>query len=257
MSNLTIVTGASRGLGFELAKQSLRKGDFVITLERKVQSNNPLTALSKEIGCDLMQIEVDLLDLRGVVNMLSWALNDEKFQSVDCVNLINNAGVLGPVGPIEKNDPTAIVDCIRINFEAPVIVTQTVLKITENWKAQKRILNISSGAARKAVPGWAMYCSTKAALDRFSSVVRADETRLGRDVRISSTAPGVVDTGMQQQIRNSEPADFPQIDRFLKLKANQELVSAEDTAKKLLTYLNSADFGNEAITDIRTLTIKE
>lgn len=251
MRTLTIITGASRGLGFELARQSLKKGDCVVTMERK--PNSELVNLAKEIDCEFVQFSADLLDRKGAVELLSWWLSGEEYKDFERVNLINNAGVLGPVGPIEYQTPQAAVDCIRINFEIPVLLTQAFLADTKDWKADRRVLNISSGAARKSVPGWAMYCSTKAALDRFTAVTAEDQARLVNGAKLTSTAPGVVDTDMQARIRESSPDAFPGVDRFKKLKSEGGLVSAEETARKLLEYLNSSDFGKEPITDIRII----
>lgn len=77
--------------------------------------------------------------------------------------------------------------------------------------------------------------------------------RLVNGAKLASTAPGVVDTDMQARIRESSPDVFPGVDRFKKLKSEGGLVSAEETARKLLEYLNSSDFGKEPITDIRII----
>ena len=137
-----------------------------------------------------------------------------------------------------------------------VLIIQRFLELTKNWKAPKRIMNISSGAARKDVPGWAMYCSTKAALDRFSSTVSEDAKIHGIDLKISSVAPGVVDTGMQEQIRLLSSEDFPQVERFKTLKEESKLTSPDKAAAKLLAYLDSPAFGQETITDIRNISFE-
>ena len=237
MKTLTIITGASKGLGFELTRQSLKAGDTVVTMERR-----PSKALGEEadkIGCNFIQFTADLLDRKGAVELLMWLLSDKEYAEHDRLILINNASVLGPVGPIENASPQVAVDCIRVNFEIPVLLTQAFLNETRSWKGERRVMNISSGAGRKSVPGWAMYCSTKAALDRFTAV----------------TAPGVVNTGMQGSIRASSKEDFPNVDRFIDLEKDGKLQSPEDTAKRLLNYLNSDEFGKEPISDIRNISV--
>ena len=169
--------------------------------------------------------------------------------------LINNAGVLGPVGPIENASPQAAVDCIRVNFEIPVLLTQAFLNETRDWKGERRVMNISSGAGRKSVPGWAMYCSTKAALDRFTAVTAEDQQGKPNPARLSAVAPGVVNTDMQGSIRASSKEDFPNVDRFIDLEKDGKLQSTEDTAKRLLNYLNSDEFGKEPISDIRNISV--
>ena len=251
MKTVSIITGASRGLGFELARQSLKDGDTVVTIERK--PNPKLAEFAKEAGCSLIQLSADLLDRKGAVELLTWWFSDEEFKNFDRIFLINNAGILGPIGPVEYDSPQASVDCIRINFEIPVLLTQAFLLATSDWKGIKKVLNISSGAGRHSVAGWAMYCSTKAALDRFTDVTALDQERLINGAKLAAVAPGIVDTGMQEQIRASGSDRFPDVERFKKLNNDGLLVSAEETARKLLKYLNSDEFGSEPIADIRKI----
>ena len=240
MKTLTIITGASKGLGFELTRQSLKAGDTVVTMERR--PSKALVEEADKIGCNFIQFTADLL-------------SDKEYAEHDRLILINNAGVLGPVGPIENASPQVAVDCIRVNFEIPVLLTQAFLNETRSWKGERRVMNISSGAGRKSVPGWAMYCSTKAALDRFTAVTAEDQLGKPNPARLSAVAPGVVNTGMQGSIRASSKEDFPNVDRFIDLEKDGKLQSAEDTAKRLLNYLNSDEFGKEPISDIRNISV--
>lgn len=253
MKTLTLITGASKGLGLELARQSLKAGDTVVTLERK--PSKALIEEAKEADCNFIQFSADLLDRKGAVELVMWLLSDNEYADYDRLVLINNAGVLGPVGPVENCTPQSAVDCIRINFEIPVLLTQAFLNETRDWKCERRIMNISSGAGRKSVPCWAMYCSTKAALDRFTAVTAEDQVSNPNPARLCSVAPGVIDTDMQKSIRSSSPADFPNVDRFIKLNEEGSLQSAKETAERLLTYLFSEEFGKEPIADIRKISI--
>ena len=150
MKTLTIITGASKGLGFELTRQSLKAGDTVVTMERR--PSKALVEEADKIGCNFIQFTADLLDRKGAVELLMWLLSDKEYAEHDRLILINNAGVLGPVGPIENASPQVAVDCIRVNFEIPVLLTQAFLNETRSWKGERRVMNISSGAGRKSVP---------------------------------------------------------------------------------------------------------
>ena len=144
MKTLTIITGASKGLGFELARQSLKAGDTVVTMERR--PSKALVEEADKLDCNFIQFTADLLDRKGAVELLMWLLSDKEYAEHDRLILINNAGVLGPVGPIENASPQAAVDCIRVNFEIPVLLTQAFLNETRSWKGERRVMNISSGA---------------------------------------------------------------------------------------------------------------
>ena len=118
-----------------------------------------------------------------------------------------------------------------------------------------RLFLSSFRRAARSVPGWAMYCSTKAALDRFTAVTAEDQQGKPNPARLSAVAPGVVNTDMQGSIRASSKEDFPNVDRFIDLEKDGKLQSPEDTAKRLLNYLNSDEFGKEPISDIRNISV--
>jgi NAD(P)-dependent dehydrogenase (short-subunit alcohol dehydrogenase family) len=115
---------------------------------------------------------------------------------------------------------------------------------------QKRIMHISSGAGRHAYPGWSVYCATKAALDQHARAVVLDG---GKDVQICSLAPGVIDTGMQAEIRATPEESFPMRQRFVDLKDTGTLLDPDECAEQLIDYLLGKSFGDEVVADLRTL----
>jgi benzil reductase ((S)-benzoin forming) len=119
----------------------------------------------------------------------------------------------------------------------------------EKLSADRRILNISSGAGRNPTTGWGVYCSTKAALDMYSRVIHAEQGENG--VRVVSLAPGVVDTAMQATIRASNPRDFPEVSRFKEMHESGKLATPEGVAARILNYLDRDDFGTTDIDDVR------
>ena len=84
-------------------------------------------------------------------------------------------------------------------------------------------MNISSGAAVKGYAGWGAYCSSKGAVDRLTECAVAEEqsdTDSNLCFRAYSIAPGVIDTEMQAKIRQTPKSDFPMVDKFHEIKAN-------------------------------------
>ncbi|MGP1615597.1 MAG: SDR family NAD(P)-dependent oxidoreductase, partial [Pollutimonas bauzanensis] len=110
-----------------------------------------------------------------------------------------------------------------------------------------RILNISSGAGRNPTAGWGVYCATKAALDHYTQVLHAEN----HGARVASLAPGVIDTGMQEKIRGSDAASFPNVERFAQMHEQGQLSSPGAVAEKILRYLAHDDFGATVLDDIR------
>ena len=87
MKTLTIITGASKGLGFELTRQSLKAGDTVVTMERR--PSKALVEEADKIGCNFIQFTADLLDRKGAVELLMWLLSDKEYAEHDRLILIN------------------------------------------------------------------------------------------------------------------------------------------------------------------------
>jgi benzil reductase ((S)-benzoin forming) len=116
--------------------------------------------------------------------------------------------------------------------------------------SERRIVHISSGAARNAYAGWSIYCATKAALDHHARAVSLDDNRA---LRVCSVAPGVVDTGMQAEIRATDLQDFPLREKFNELKRSGQLSTPADAARKVLDYALSDTFGDTPVVDVREL----
>ena len=98
-----------------------------------------------------------------------------------------------------------------------------------------RITTISSGAAIRAVHSWSAYCVAKAGLEMWTKCL-AEEYKT-HDISAISVAPGIVDTGMQEDIRNSDPNKFPSHEQFVEFFQTGALSSSDDVAKKLMPLI--------------------
>jgi benzil reductase ((S)-benzoin forming) len=242
-----ILTGSSRGIGAALARGLLRPGTQLVTVARR--SDPALAELAKQTGAQLTQIEADLSDL-DVASKTAEGIRASIPAGAKRYLLINNAGTLSPVASAANNtDAHAIAAALNLNVTAPMLLCAQFLQAVAGYTATRQIVNISSGAGRGATTGWGVYCATKAALDMYSRVVKAEQGADG--VKVVSLAPGVVDTDMQANIRASDPSAFPSVGRFQEMHQTGKLASAENVAARILTYLNREDFGNTEIDDIR------
>jgi benzil reductase ((S)-benzoin forming) len=161
---------------------------------------------------------------------------------------VNNAGVLQPVGPLETQDVSAVSRAVAVNVAAVLMLSAAFTQTTKDTQ-DRRILHISSGAARDAYAGWSVYCATKAALDHHARAAVLDRTQR---LRISSVAPGVIDTGMQAEVRASTQGDFPDRERFIAMKREGRLKDADQAGRELVEFLLSNGFGREPISDLRS-----
>ena len=238
--NVYIITGVSKGIGFELAKQLGSEGHFVIGIARTISKLDGV----KFIRADLSETEKLEVLMDEIITVFP--------REAVSFTLINNAGMVDPIGLMGAINAEDITKAVALNLTAPIILSNTFIGALKNFKGVKRIVNISSGAGRNAYEGWGAYCTTKAGLDHFSRVVALEQGSAEHPVDIVSIAPGIIDTGMQETIRGSKEEAFPLLDRFIDYKEKGLLSSAEQTAGQLIAFMVNEDFKTVgAIADLR------
>ncbi|CAB3837618.1 SDR family oxidoreductase [Achromobacter ruhlandii] len=244
---IAILTGASRGIGAAMARGLAKPGTRLITLARR--EDPELAAYARSQDAQLEQLSVDLSDL-AAAEAAARRICDTLPRDARRYLLINNAGTVHPVsGTDALIDGPAIAAAFNLNVTAVMLLTARFLAAVEDIKADRRVLNISSGAGRNPNAGWGVYCATKAALDMYSRVVKQEQGENG--ARVVSLAPGIVDTDMQAAIRSSDPKSFPALAKFQDFHASGKLSSPANVASRILAYLDRDDFGATEIDDIR------
>lgn len=237
-----ILTGHTRGLGAAIAENLLARTIPVLGLARATND-----ALGRQFPSLLEQHAVDLSDAAALSQWLDGDTMRRFVAGADSIFLINNAGIVQPVGPLPTQDPVTVARAVTLNIAAPLMLAGAVAAAGVK---DTRILHVSSGAARNAYPGWSVYCATKAALDHHARAATLDQTP---GLRIASLAPGVIDTDMQADIRATPMERFPIRERFDELKRSGALTSPEECAARLVDYLLGDRFGEDAVTDLREL----
>lgn len=244
---IAILTGASRGIGAAMARGLAKPGTRLITLARR--EDPELAAYARSQDAQLEQVSVDLSDL-AAAEAAARRICDALPRDARRYLLINNAGTVHPVsGTDALIDGPAIAAAFNLNVTAVMLLTARFLAAVEDLKADRRVLNISSGAGRNPNAGWGVYCATKAALDMYSRVVKQEQGENG--ARVVSLAPGIVDTDIQAAIRSSDPKSFPALAKFQDFHATGKLSSPANVASRILAYLDRDDFGATEIDDIR------
>jgi hypothetical protein len=248
---LYVITGASRGLGAALAEALMAPGHRLICMAR---SQAPLASLRKHArtrGCAVDALAIDIGDAAAAVAALEATMNKLDPARFRAVSLINNAGVVEPIHTVERLLPTEIAASVAVNLTAPMALTAAFLRLTAAWPAERKILNISSGAAHKAYAGWSVYCATKAALDQFTRCLSLEQQRHANGAKVVALAPGVIDTAMQASVRRATADEFAELPRFVALKESGQLPTPQAAAESLLRYLERADFGATPVDDVR------
>lgn len=242
-TTLSIVTGASRGLGLAVAELLLARGDQVITISRQAPPGLQ--------GPGHRHWVADLADAQPVAERLRQHLQTVGPQQLCALNLINNAGVLSDPAPLADSEAQDLAQALRVGLEAPLLLTSAFLAASRGWPLPRKVLLVSSGLGRRAMAGSAAYCAAKAGLDHLARAVALEEAAQGGGARIVSLAPGVIDTDMQRQLRSADARRFPEQARFAGLHTSGQLDSPGAAALKLLRYLDRSDFGDNPVADVR------
>jgi benzil reductase ((S)-benzoin forming) len=237
--NYYFITGTSSGIGKALTQAILN------------DNNSKVYGMSRRqdaVSGNYVAISIDLSNINEIT--------DFKFPELDTpqqITLINNAGQIGDIKPIGDADNQAIADLFTVNVTAPAILMNKFILAYQNIDTKKVILNVSSGAGKSAIEGWAPYCGSKAALDLLSLTTFKEQKKVKFPTHIYSIAPGVVDTEMQSEIRNSNETDFSRHAHFVDLKNNNELTSPDEVATKYFRILNHTEEFPDCIFSLRDL----
>jgi len=190
------VTGASAGLGAAMALEFSRLGAQVVVAARRLGELESVAEAITDTGGAALPVACDVADPASVAAARDAAF--ARFGRVD--HLINNAGTIEPIAPVLEGDPTQWVRSLEVNVLGALHACRAFMPamLARN---SGTVLNISSGAAHRAMEGWGAYCTSKAALLMLTRTLIADHG--GRGVRIRSLVPGAVATAMQMRIRQS------------------------------------------------------
>lgn len=221
---VAVITGASRGLGAGLARRFAEHGMQLGLCARTEPTPPP--------GARCITGSVDVTDPTGLDRFAGAVV-----RSLGPIDLwVNNAGIVTPIGPLRDLEPAEISRALDINLGGVINGTRSFLRSTAAppEPGHRRVLvNVTSGAARSISEGWSTYGAAKAAVDHLTEIVAAEE----RSLLCCAVAPGVIDTDMQKVLRKQKLRNFPAVERFKYLHANQAFNSTDWVADHLLGLL--------------------
>lgn len=186
-----VLTGPTSGLGRAL-HDALRA--------RKA----PLLAVGRRMdrlaGAGAVLVEADFADpapslwLGDVETRLHQLLEEHPGRTL---TFLNNAGMIAPIGSATGIDEQALQVAMRVNFAAPFALASKMIDVAASKGRRLRVVNITTGAARRPIAGWLAYCTSKAACKMALDVLAIENP----DIELLHVDPGVIDTGMQAYIR--------------------------------------------------------
>ena len=190
-------------------------------------------------------------NLKETIKTFTMLFEEILKQEVSSITLINNAGRLGTISNLENINTEDIAKTIQLNTTTPLILSSLFIKMSKDINGNKQIINISSGAAQTAYESWSVYCTSKAAIDMMTKTIAAEQNDKENGVKCVSIYPGVVDTSMQTQIRNTNESDFIHLQRFKELKETNQLFTPEFVAKTIFKIDIENTLKNGDIVDVR------
>ncbi len=171
------VTGTSRGLGLELVKQLLERGDDVAATTRSTE--RLLAALGDAVDTTrLLPLTVDLRDEPAVAEAVRRTT--ERFGGLDVV--VNNAGY-GFLAAVEETSARDVRDMLDVQVVGVWNVLRATLPILREQRSG-HVVNVSSVLGLTSVPGWALYCAGKYALEGLTEALAAEVAEFGVEVTI-------------------------------------------------------------------------
>jgi short-subunit dehydrogenase len=190
MKNTALITGASNGIGLELAKIHASKGgDLVLVARNKSKLDELKTELEKQFGVSVYTIGKDLSATHSAQEV--YDLTKEKNITVDY--LINNAG-FGDFGMFSETDWDKEEKMINLNITALTLFTKLYLKDMVK-RGSGKIMNVASTAAFQPGPTMSVYCATKAYVLSFTEAVGNEVNDKG--ITVTALCPGATATGFE------------------------------------------------------------
>lgn len=223
-----LITGASNGIGLELAKIHARKGDHLVLVARSKTRLDELKAeLEKTYGVHVYTIGKDLSE----PNSAAEVYEETRAQNITVDYLINNAG-FGDFGMFVSTDRDKEHRMIQLNNDTLVYMTKLYLKDMVARRSG-RVMNVASTAAFQSGPTMAVYYATKAFVLSFSEAIDNEVREFG--VTVTTLCPGATESGFQQAAAMEE--------------------SALVKGKKLPTAQDVAEYGYRAMMQGKTVAI--
>ena len=214
-----VITGGCSGLGGAIVDFLCRE-EVVLTVIGRTEPRS-LRASDHFVKLDLSR------------DISSW-----RYGSADCVSkliFISNAGTIDPIGSTSEISISDLRINYNINCFSPFLIAAELSRESKRREIKLHIANISSGAANRALPRWAAYCSSKAATKMALDCLSSENDH----VTVDHIDPGVLDTNIQRSIRSFEAQLAPKDRVFSNIKANGGLLQPKFSAEKIVRKLIS------------------
>lgn len=217
MKKTIIITGANRGLGKAFVDILIKNEEYFIISISRSQSEEQKNY--KPTNFYFLKADLSDKSLEKKIHNLKELISNKE------VYFFNNASIIEPITKIENLNENDIDRMISVNIKSTMLITKYLLSHFNDQKLS--FINISSGAANRAISNWSLYCASKAFIKMFFDVAESEY----KQHRFFNIDPGVMDTNMQKSIRET---DFPEASNFKNLHEERKLKLPKEVALEIL-----------------------
>lgn len=197
---VVLVTGASRGIGYQAALEAGRRGAHVIAVARTVGGLEDLDDAIKAVGSEATLVPLDLRDFDGI-DRLGKSIFD-RWGKLD--GLVGNAGVLGVITPVAHLQPKDFEQAFALNVTANYRLIRSLDLPLRKAEAGRAVF-VSSSSSHSGKPFWGAYAASKAALEALVKSYAAELS--ASNVKANVFWPGAVRTAMRAKAMPGEDPD--------------------------------------------------
>ncbi len=230
---VAFITGGGRGLGRAMALAMAREGAAAAIMSRSEKELQEVVSIIRASGGEGQYCVGDVSDSKDVSRGIEGAV--KKYARLDI--LVSNAGVIGPARFLEDTDEAAWQKTINTNLYGAFLCCRTAGLVMKE-RGSGKLINIASGLGQMPYPRFCAYAVSKAGVIQMTRSL-SEEWR-PMNIQVNAIDPGIMDTGMQEGVRDLGPAALGKDlhDRFVELK-ERGLLKDPERVTALAVYLAS------------------
>ena len=233
---VAVITGAGRGIGRAITLAYAHEGAKLALAARSESELEEAVAAVSELGAEAIAVPTDVTSQSDTDRLVSRVA--ERFGRIDV--LVNNAGISGPLGPLQGNDIADWVNTINVNLTGTFLACRAVIPVMLE-QSRGKIINLSGAGATNAWSNMSAYCSSKAAVVRLTEVLAQELD--GQGITVNALGPGSVHTSMWDRMTEQAADAGADFIHQLGLRVTSGGGASIDECAELAVWLASEESG--------------